>query len=75
MGALLLFAGVALFKVAAGDAPDGSLDPALSWFSPFAVVFIYWGWESAVNLNEETEDSDSTSPTSPWPSRWWPTPA
>ena len=22
-------------------------------------VFIYWGWESAVNLNEETEDSDS----------------
>ena len=23
-------------------------------------VFIYWGWESTVNLNEETEDSDST---------------
>jgi amino acid transporter len=22
-------------------------------------VFIYWGWESAVNLNEETEDSDT----------------
>ena len=22
-------------------------------------VFIYWGWESAVNLNEETEDSNS----------------
>ena len=22
-------------------------------------MFIYWGWESAVNLNEETEDSDS----------------
>jgi amino acid transporter len=72
VGALLLFAGVALVKVAAGDAPDGSIDPALSWFSPFAVdslnalvlglltgVFIYWGWESAVNLNEETEDSDT----------------
>jgi amino acid transporter len=72
VGALLLFAVVALVKVVAGDAPEGSLDPGLSWFSPFAVdsldalilgvltgVFIYWGWESAVNLNEETHDSDS----------------
>ena len=70
--ALLVFAGVAIVKVVGGDAPDGSLDPAASWFSPFAVdnlnalvlglltgVFIYWGWESAVNLNEETEDSDT----------------
>jgi amino acid transporter len=70
--ALLIFATVAIVKVVAGDAPDGSIDPALSWFSPFAVdslnalvlglltgVFIYWGWESAVNLNEETEDSDT----------------
>jgi amino acid transporter len=66
VGALLLFALVALVK-------GGPLTPELSWFSPFAVdggvntlvlglltgVFIYWGWESAVNLNEETEDSDS----------------
>jgi amino acid transporter len=71
--ALLIFAGVALIKVAAGDAPEGSVDPSLSWFSPFAVdsvsllvlglltgVFIYWGWESAVNLNEETHNSDSS---------------
>ena len=71
--ALLIFAGVALVKVAAGDAPEGSTDPSLSWFSPFAVdsvsllvlglltgVFIYWGWESAVNLNEETHNSDSS---------------
>ena len=70
IGALLLFAGVALAKVATDDAPAGSLDPELSWFSPFAVdsstalisalligVFIYWGWESAVNLTEETTDS------------------
>ncbi len=73
VGALLMFAGVALFKVLAGDAPAGSIDPGLSWFSPFAVnslnalvlglltgVFIYWGWESAVNLNEETKGSDSS---------------
>ncbi len=70
--AMLIFAAVAIIKVAAGDGPDGSVDPSLSWFSPFAVdsvnvlvlglltgVFIYWGWESAVNLNEETEDSDT----------------
>ena len=46
--------------------------PELSWLSPFAIdetsalvaglltgVFIYWGWESAVNLTEEVEDSAS----------------
>jgi amino acid transporter len=65
VGALLAFGIVALVK-------GGALTPELSWFSPFAVdsadalvlglltgVFIYWGWESAVNLNEETTDSDS----------------
>src|SRR5262245_30788606 len=59
VGALLLFAGVALWKVYAGAAPEGSSEPQLSWFSPFAIsdfstlisalligVFIYWGWES-----------------------------
>jgi amino acid transporter len=66
IGALLLFALVALVK-------GGALTPELSWFSPFAIdspnalvlglltaVFIYWGWESAVNLNEETSGSDSS---------------
>jgi amino acid transporter len=65
VGALLVFGLVALLK-------GGALTPELSWFSPFAVdsadalvlglltgVFIYWGWESAVNLNEETTDSDT----------------
>jgi amino acid transporter len=63
VGALLMFAIVVLVE-------GGPLTPELSWFSPFAVdslsalvlglltgVFIYWGWESAVNLNEETEGS------------------
>jgi amino acid transporter len=67
VGALLLFAIVALVK-------GGPLSFELSWLSPFAVdsssalviglltgVFIYWGWESAVNLNEETEGS-ATAP-------------
>ena len=72
VGALLLFATVALIKVAGSNALDSSIDVELSWFSPFAVdstsvlvlgmlsgFFLYWGWESAVNLNEETEDSDT----------------
>jgi amino acid transporter len=70
VGALLIFATVALAKVYSGNAPEGSIKPEASWFSPFAVadfsslvsalllgVFIYWGWESAVNLTEETTDS------------------
>jgi len=70
IGPLLLFAAVAIFKVFSGDAPPAASDPSLSWFNPFAIdsgsaltgalllgVFIYWGWESAVNLNEETEES------------------
>jgi len=63
-----LFAIVALIKVYAGDFPD-SIDPSLSWLNPFTIdsttalidgvlvaVFIYWGWDSAVTVNEETED-------------------
>lgn len=70
--ALLLFAGVALFRVLSGSAPDTSIQPELSWLNPFAIdsstaligglltgVFIYWGWESSVNLTEETENSDT----------------
>jgi amino acid transporter len=66
VAALLLFAVVALGK-------GGELDFSMSWLSPFALedsgvlvsglligVFIYWGWESAVNLTEETEDSETT---------------
>jgi amino acid transporter len=74
IGPLLLFAGVALYKVLAGEGPAAAVDPSLSWFNPFEIgsggaltgalllgVFIYWGWESAVNLNEETEGS-ATAP-------------
>jgi amino acid transporter len=70
VGALLLFAAVALGKVWSGDAGPDALDPSWSWFSPFAIddrdaliaalligVFAYWGWESAVNLCEETSNS------------------
>ncbi len=71
VGALLLFGIVTLLKVVGGDGGAASIDPSFSWFNPFEPsfdalvlglltgVFIYWGWESAVNLNEESENSDS----------------
>jgi amino acid transporter len=67
---LVLFSVVALVKVATGDAGADSVDPSLSWLNPFAVdstsalisgvliaVFIYWGWDSTVTVNEESKDS------------------
>jgi amino acid transporter len=70
---LALFAIVALVKVYTGDADAGSVHPDLGWFSPFAIdsldglttgllvaVFIYWGWDSTVCVNEETSDSGTT---------------
>ncbi|MGY1618943.1 APC family permease [Geodermatophilus sp. SYSU D00691] len=70
---LLVFAVVAIVKGLSGDAVEGGgLSPEWSWLNPFGAggaaltgglllgVFIYWGWESAVNLTEETKDSSST---------------
>src|SRR4051812_6805619 len=70
---LAIFAAVALVRVFTGHAGPGAITPDLSWFSPFAIpsvgaltagllvaVFIYWGWDSLVTVNEETEDSETT---------------
>jgi amino acid transporter len=70
---LAVFAAVALARVFTGHAGPGAIKPTLSWFSPFAIpstgaltaglliaVFIYWGWDSLVTVNEETEDSETT---------------
>ena len=63
-----LFAVVAFVKVYGSNPPAGSIKPSLSWFNPFAMnfgdlvvalllaVFIYWGWDSGVAVNEESED-------------------
>lgn len=74
IGALLLFAVVALVQVYTGNAQAGSVQPEPSWFSPFAVsdggalvaglliaVFIYWGWEVTLTLNEETEHGSTAA--------------
>jgi amino acid transporter len=70
---LALFAIVALIKVYA-NSPPGSMHPALSWFSPFGMsisafvngvllgIFIYWGWDSGVAVNEEGSDDGKNSP-------------
>ncbi|MGW1786619.1 APC family permease [Streptomyces sp. NPDC002143] len=68
---LLAFAVVALYRVYADKGMSDSVDPSIKWLNPFGAggasltaalllgVFIYWGWESAVNLTEETEDPAS----------------
>ncbi len=62
-----VFAVVALYKVYA-QSPPGSIRPSLEWLNPFGMsltalvdglllaIFIYWGWDSGVSVNEETED-------------------
>src|SRR6201981_2382210 len=63
----------ALVKVANGPAPPGHLTPSFSWLNPFHItsfsafasgiilmVFIYWGWDTAVAVNEETKDKNKT---------------
>jgi amino acid transporter len=65
---LALFSVVAFVKIYGSHPPSGSIKPSLSWFNPFAMnfgdlldaillgVFIYWGWDSGVAVNEESED-------------------
>src|SRR6266536_3379953 len=70
---LLVLSIVALVKVGAGTAPPGHLTPSFSWLNPFKIssfsafasgiilmVFIYWGWDTAVAVNEETKDKTRT---------------
>jgi amino acid transporter len=69
---LLGFASVALVRVYTGHAPAGAVHPALTWLNPFTggastladsfllAVFIYWGWDCTLSVNEETRDSTRT---------------
>jgi amino acid transporter len=62
---LVIFSVVALTKVYTSH-PAGAVHPAASWFVPnmklgalaggaLLALFIYWGWDTAVSVNEETE--------------------
>jgi amino acid transporter len=68
-GMLVVFAVVALVKVATGNAPPQHISPTWGWLNPFGIpsvsafvaglilmIFIYWGWDTAVTVNEETDD-------------------
>jgi amino acid transporter len=67
---LTAFAIVAIVKVASGNAGPNAIDPSFEWLNPFGIssvgalingvliaVFIYWGWDSTVTVNEESQDS------------------
>jgi amino acid transporter len=70
MTTLIIFAVVALIKTYA-DSPTHSMHVALNWFNPFSVsigslisgmllgVFLYWGWDTGVSVNEESQNSSS----------------
>ena len=71
--ALIVFVVAAVVAIATGTAPAGSTTPQLDWFNPFAftsfsgsveavllALFIYWGWDTCLALNEETKDPERT---------------
>jgi amino acid transporter len=70
---LLLLSVVALVRVGTGHHPAVSVTPSLDWLNPFHIssfssfisglilmLFIYWGWDTSVAINEETRDRDKT---------------
>ena len=69
---LALFSVVALVRVGTGHHPAVSITPQLSWFNPFhahfsafvsglvLMLFIYWGWDTSLAVNEETTDRNRT---------------
>jgi amino acid transporter len=67
--ALALFVIFAFASVLGANPPEGSVLPTLEWFNPFGfesfdgftesillALFIYWGWDTCLALNEETRD-------------------
>ena len=70
---LIAFAAVALYRVLTGDGVAESVTPSLDWLNPFdlsfgdaiapallTALFLYWGWDTAVAVNEETADPERT---------------
>jgi amino acid transporter len=71
LATLALFAVVALTRVYAQH-PSDSIAVNADWFNPAAIgfqplltgmllgVYLYWGWDSGVSMNEETKNPRST---------------
>jgi len=69
---LLVMSVTALVRVLSSHPPPGSLHPSFSWLSPshlpvsafvsgmILMLFIYWGWDTALSVNEETANKSRT---------------
>jgi amino acid transporter len=69
---LMVMSVTALVRVYGSHPPPGSLHPSLGWLSPshlslsafvsgiILMLFIYWGWDTALSVNEETADKSRT---------------
>src|ERR1700683_321977 len=69
---LLVLSVTALIRVGNGHHPKGSVTPSFGWLLPthlslsafisgiILMLFIYWGWDTAVSVNEETKDKAKT---------------
>ena len=67
-----IFAVVAFVKAGTGHALPGAAHPSAAWLNPWTgsfgslsnsfllAVFIYWGWDCALSVNEETKDKART---------------
>jgi len=65
-----IFSVVAIVDVYSGNGGTHSAELHASWFNPFGMnfhdlvvalllgIFIYWGWDSGVAVNEESEDAN-----------------
>ncbi|WP_433586154.1 APC family permease [Microbacterium hydrocarbonoxydans] len=66
--ALVVFIVAVFWQIVSGNAPD-SIEFSWEWMNPFAftswsgfteaillALFIYWGWDTCLALNEETKD-------------------
>jgi amino acid transporter len=72
LAVLIAFAVTGLVRAANGSAFDGQM-PQLEWFNPAGIdsfsafsagvslsVFIYWGWDTVLTMNEETKNPEKT---------------
>src|SRR4029077_5496758 len=69
---LVVLSVPALARAFGGNHPPQSVHPSFSWLVPSGVplsaflggiilmLFIYWGWDTAVSVNEETKDKNKT---------------
>ena len=83
LAVLIIFSVMALFQGRRAGRPGWHLAFSWDWFNPFtgltlsafiaglsASIFSFWGWDSALTVNEESKDSEQDAgpggPALPW---------